>query len=126
MGGIRAPHQALIERGNYGRKVTEPITPPNLRGAKFTTAAKDTIALEFDQPIVWTDALAGQFYLDGEKDKVAAGAVSGNILTLTLKVPTAATKLTYLKETAWSQDKLICGTNGIAALTFCDVLIFPK
>ena len=99
------------------------ITPPNLVLAKFTTAAKDAIALEFDQPIVWTDALAGQFYLGGEKDKVAAGAVSGNILTLTLKAPAAATKLTYLKDSAWSQDKLIRGTNGIAALTFCDVVV---
>ena len=86
----------------------------------------DTIALEFDQPIVWTDALTGQFYLDGEKDKVASGAVSGNVLTLTLKAPAAATKLTYLKESAWSQDKLIRGTNGIAALTFCDAQISPK
>ena len=113
--------QPLMERDNYGRKVTESITPPNLQRAHFTTAAKDAIALEFDQPIVWTDALAGQFYLDGEKDKVAIGTVSGNVLTLTLKEPTAATKLTYLKETAWSQDKLLLGTNGIAALTFCDV-----
>ncbi len=113
--------QPLMERDNYGRKVIESITPPNLQRAHFTTAAKDAIALEFDQPIVWTDALAGQFYLDGEKDKVVSGALNGNVLTLTLKEPTAATKLTYLKETAWSQDKLLLGTNGIAALTFCDV-----
>jgi len=89
--------------------------------AKFTSAARDAIALEFDQPIVWTDALAGQFYLDGEKDKVASGALSGNVLTLKLAASSTATKLTYLKETAWSQDQLIRGTNGIAALTFCDV-----
>ena len=115
--------QPLIERDNYGKVPAASITPPNLVRAKFNSAAKDTIALEFDQPIVWADALAGQFYLDGEKDKVASGAVSGNILTLTLKAPTTATKLTYLKESAWSQDKLIRGTNGIAALTFCDVPI---
>ena len=113
--------QPLIERDHYGKVPAASITPPNLVRAKFTTAAKDTIALEFDQPIVWTDALVGQFYLDGEKDKVAIGTVSGNVLTLTLKEPTAATKLTYLKETAWSQDKLLLGTNGIAALTYCDV-----
>ncbi len=115
--------QPLIERDNYGRKVTESITPPNLVRAKFTTATKDAIALEFDQPIVWTDSLSGQFYLDGEKDKVASGAVSGNVLMLKLNATSAATKLTYLKETAWSQDKLILGTNGIAALTFCDVVL---
>ena len=113
--------QPLIERDNYGRKVTEPITPPNLVRAKFTTSAKDAIALEFDQPIVWTDTLADQFYLDGEKGKVVSGALSGNVLTLKLNAASVATKLTYLKESAWSQDKLVRGTNGIAALTFCDV-----
>jgi len=69
----------------------------------------------------YSEALASQLYLDEEKNKVVAGAVSGNILTLTLKAPTTATKFTCLKESAWSQDKLIRGTNGIAALTFCDV-----
>jgi len=113
--------QPLIERDNYGRKVTESITPPNLRRAAFTSPAKDAIALEFDQPIVWTDALTGQLYLDGEQDKVASGALSGNLLMLQLKEPSLATRITYLKETAWSQDKLIIGANGIAALTFCDV-----
>ncbi|MCE9608812.1 MAG: DUF2341 domain-containing protein [Chthoniobacter sp.] len=115
--------QPLIERDNYGRKVTEPITPPNLKRAAYTSPAKDTIALEFDQPIVWADALVGQFYLDGEKDKVASGTLSGNVLTLKLSAPSAATKITYLKETAWSQEKLILGTNNIAALSFCNVPI---
>jgi len=115
------PIQPLIERDHYGKAPATSITPPNLVRAKFTSAARDAIALEFDQPIVWTDALAGQFYLDGEKDKVASGALSGNVLTLKLAASSTATKLTYLKETAWSQDQLIRGTNGIAALTFCDV-----
>ena len=115
--------QPLIERDNYGRKAAASITPPNLRRARFTGSATDTIALEFDQPIVWDDALADQFYLDGEKGGVAAGALRGNVLTLTLKRPTAATRITYLKESEWSQDKLLIGANGIAALTFCDVPI---
>ena len=113
--------QPLIERDHYGHKFTESITPPNLIRAYYSSAAKDSVALEFDQPIVWTDELSGQFYLDDEKDKVASGALKGNVLTLKLKAPSAATKLTYLKESAWSQDKLLTGTNGIAALTFCDV-----
>jgi hypothetical protein len=49
--------QPLIERDNYGSKVTESITPPNLLRGSYIGPAKDTIALEFDQPIVWTDAL---------------------------------------------------------------------
>ena len=115
--------QPLIERDNYGRKITESITPPNLIRASFSSAAKDAIALEFDQPIVWTDELAGQFYLDGEKDKVASGSLKGNVLTLKLKERSAATRIAYLKESSWSQDKLVIGANGIAALTFCNVPI---
>ena len=117
--------QPIIERDHYDFKPTKPITAPNLR--KATYATQDTIALEFDQPVVWADALAGQFYLDGEKDKVASGSVTGNVLTLTLKLKgkeaSAAQKITYLKETAWSQDSLLNGANGLAALTFCEVPI---
>ncbi len=113
--------QPLIERDQYGKVFTESITPPDLKQVYYTGAAKDTIVLEFDQPVIWMDSLAGQIYLDGEKDKVASGKVSGNVLTLTLKQPSAATKITYLKEAAWNQNDLILGANGIAALTFCDV-----
>jgi hypothetical protein len=115
--------QPIIERDHYGLKPTKPITAANLR--KATYATQDTIALEFDQPVVWADGLAGQFYLDGEKDKVASGSVTGNVLTLTLKgkEASAAQKITYLKETAWSQDTLLNGANGLAALTFCEVPI---
>ncbi len=115
--------QPLIERDHYGRKFTHSITPPNLRSARFTSAEKDAIALEFDQAIVWNEMLTGQFYLDGEKEKIASGALNENVLTLKLKDPSAATKITYLKESAWSQDKLLLGANGIVALSFCDVLI---
>ncbi len=115
--------QPLIERDHYGRKPTGSITPPDIRSARFISSARDTIALVFDQPIVWNDALAGQFYLDGAKGKVSSGVLEKNVLTLTLKEPSAATKITYLKESAWSQDKLVLGTNGIAALSFCDVPI---
>lgn len=115
--------QPLIERDSYHLKVTESITPPNLKQAYFNNAAKDTIVLDFDQPIVWLDSLAGQFYLNGEKDKIASGSVQGNVITLKLKEPSKSDKITYLKETNWNQNDLIYGTNGIAALTFCDVSI---
>ena len=74
----------------YGRKVTESITAPDLKQAYFTSSAKDTIALEFNQPVIWLDSLAGQFYLNDEKDKVAKGSVSGNVMTLQLKSPATA------------------------------------
>lgn len=115
--------QPLIERDNYGKKFAESITPPNLQRVYFTTASRDAIALEFDQPIVWAEVLTGQFYLDGEKDKIASGSLTGNVLTLKLKEASPAKSITYSKESSWSQDKLIFGANGIAALTFCNVPI---
>jgi hypothetical protein len=89
------------------------------------SGAQDTIALEFDQPMVWAEALAGQFYLDGEKGRVASGRVTGKVLTLTLKEASTATRITYLKEVAWSQDTLLYGANGLAALTFCNAPLEP-
>jgi hypothetical protein len=115
--------QPLIERDFYGKIPTASITPPNLRHASFARGATNEIALEFDQPVVWDDALAGQFYLDGEKGKIASGSLAGNILTLKLMESTQAKTITYLKEINWSQDTLLKGTNGIAALTFCEVPI---
>ena len=113
--------QPLIERDNYGKVPTGPISAANLKRAYFTGDKKDVIAMEFDQPVVWSANLSGQFYLDGEKDKVASGSVNGNVLTLTLKEASSAKLITYLKEIAWSQDNLLMGANGIAALTFCKV-----
>jgi L-glyceraldehyde 3-phosphate reductase len=39
---------------------------------------------------------------------------------------TPAQKITYLHEMSWSQERLLVGANGIAALTFCDVPIRSK
>ena len=116
--------QPLIERDFYGKKTTTAITAPNLQQARYN-AARDTITLEFDQPVVWTDALAGQFYLDGVGEQVVSGAAAGNVIMLKLKAASTAKKISYLKEMNWSQDKLLIGVNGIAALTFYDVDIVP-
>ena len=117
--------QPLVERDNYGKAPTASITAPNLKQASFAGGAKDTIELEFDQPVVWNDSLISEFYLDGANGVVASGSVSGNVVTLKLKEPSTAKKITYIKETHWSQDKLLIGANGIAALTFAEVDIGP-
>ena len=70
---------------------------------------------------VWS--LVNEFYLDNVKEKVASGSVTGNLLTLKLKAPAAAKTITYLHEMAWSQERLLVGKNGIAALTFCEVAL---
>jgi len=118
--------QPLMERDFYGRKVTGPITPANLKQAYFTDGAQDAIALEFDQPVVWKASLVSEFRLDGAQGKVASGFVSANVLTLKLKEPVQAAKITYLDEMAWSQDRLLFGKNGIAALTFCNVPVLSS
>ena len=116
----------LVERDNYGKAVDKPITPPDLKKAYYTSDRKDEIALEFDQPMAWNDSLASQFYLDGEKGRVASGAASGNRITLKLTAAATARTLTYLDSRAWSVDNLLYGENGIAALTFCEVPILPR
>jgi hypothetical protein len=115
--------QPLIERDLYGKASAGTVTPPDLKRAYYTSDAKDAIALEFDHPVVWKDALASEFYLDGHNGVVASGAVAGNVLTLTLKQASAAGTITYLDSKSWSQDRLLDGANGIAALTFCEVPI---
>ncbi len=116
--------QPMIERDFYGKIPIGPVSAPNLKQAYYTSPAKDAIALEFDQSVVWNDTLANEFYLDGEKSKVASGSTAGNILTLKLKESSKATRIKYLDEANWSQDRLLFGANGIAALTFCNVSIF--
>jgi hypothetical protein len=115
--------QPIIEKEIYGKVPSGPVTAPNLKSVKYTGSTGDKIALEFDQPVIWSDKLVSEFYLDGEKGKVASGTVSGNVLTLKLQGPSSAKKITYIKEIAWSQDNLLNGANGIAALTFANVPI---
>ena len=116
----------LIERDNYGKVFKSPITPPNLKIAYYTNAKKDEVVLEFDQPIVWTNSVASHIYLDGAKGKVASGAASGKIATLKLANRATARNITYLDSRSWSQEQLLLGENGIAALTFCEVPILPQ
>jgi len=113
----------LVERDNYGKVFSRPITPANLKKAYYTSAKQDEIALEFDQNMVWTDSLTSEFYLDGVANNITSGAVSGKVIILKLKEASSAQKITYLDSKSWSQERLLYGENGIAALTFCDVPI---
>jgi hypothetical protein len=116
----------LVERDNYGKVLDRSITAPDLKKAYYSSDRRDELVLEFDQEVVWADSLAGQFHLDGKANVVASGAVSGRVVTLTLKGTCSATRITYLDSRSWSQEKLLFGKNGIAALTFCDVPILPQ
>ncbi|MCP5522904.1 MAG: DUF2341 domain-containing protein [Verrucomicrobiales bacterium] len=118
--------QPLIERDNYGKVFSDGITPSNLLKAAYATEQHDTITLEFDQPVVWSDDLVSQFHLDGEAGRIASGSVSGKVLTLRLTAPWTAGRITYLDSRSWSPDHLLYGANGIAALTFCNVPIIRE
>jgi hypothetical protein len=118
--------QPLLERDVYGAKPTRSITPPNLQRVFFSNPERNTLTLEFDQPVVWKNPLISQFYLDGIKGQIVSGSAQGTTLTLKLKTPSSAKQISYLKETEWSQDNLLVGENGMAALTFCEVPISDK
>ena len=115
--------EPIMARDHYGREAKGEITSANLRRADYADEKREEIVLEFDQPVVWAEGLAGQFYLDGEKGGVESGVVSGKLLRLKLKGKGEAKKITYLKEVAWKQETLLNGANGMAALTFCNVEI---
>ena len=113
----------LVEQFNYGVKPVVSITPPDLRRASFTSARRNEVQLEFDQPVKWDAALSSQFYLDGEDGKVVSGKSQGNAVILKLNTSSGAQDITYLNGQSWTQKNLLRGANGIAALTFCEVPI---
>ncbi len=113
----------LIERDHYGVRATESITPPNLQRVSFTTAKRDEVELVFDSELVWSPNLISQFYLDDQPGLVSSGNANGNRVLLKLMAPTESKCVSYLDSKSWSQDKLLLGRNGIAALTFYQVPI---
>lgn len=119
----------LMERDIYGVVPETDITAPDLKRAYFTTADHNEIALEFGQNMAWNNESACLFVLDYKgvghyvAGKVVSGSVSGNVVKLQLSVAATGQTITYLPIGTWKGDRanLLCGSNGIAALTFCDV-----
>jgi len=115
----------LVEQDNYGLIPAKEITAPNLKRAWFSTAAKNEIALDFGQPMVWKDECKAWIYLDGVAAPISTGRAAGNVIALQLTSPCAATSIAYLSGKHWDgrPDKLLYGANGIAALAFSAVTI---
>ncbi|MCF7732400.1 MAG: DUF2341 domain-containing protein [Akkermansiaceae bacterium] len=113
----------LVEQDHYGLKPAHEVTAPNLKRAWFTSAAKNEVALDFGQPVVWKDEAKVSLYLDGVVAPISSGSVAGNVLTLKLSKPSSSETITYLTGKDWDgkPEHLIFGANSIAALTFCDV-----
>lgn len=98
----------------YGSKDSDNVRSPDIKKAFYTNAEKKEITLVFEegQELKWPadSTIKGQdgkplvlslknfFFLDGDEKKAAfsAGKAAGNQVTLTLKEPSNATKLSYL------------------------------
>lgn len=117
--------QPLVELDHYGKTFAGPVAAANLRSASFTSAAQDEVALEFDQEVVWSPALASEFRLDGKPGLVASGKAEGPRLLLQLGRRQEARTISYLFGAKWNPDNILMGRNGIAAFTFCEVSIAP-
>ena len=117
----------FVKQDNYGFTPAGIITAPDVKRVYFTTAARNEIALEFGQPMLWNSPTKALFYLDGVGNQVASGSVTGNIIKLQLSAASTATKITYLAGDFWdgNQANLLYGTNNTAALTFAEVPIEP-
>lgn len=118
----------LVEQDVYGVNSAAKLTAPNLRQAYFTSAAKNEIALVFDQDVAWNPGALKMLFLADAAGaacgSVTSGAASGNTITLQVSDAATAAAITYLKGlVAWQQADILSGTNGIAALTFADVPI---
>ena len=118
----------LVEQDNYGLDTKKILSAPNLKRAYFTIADRNQITLEFDQPMAWKDECKAWLEFDRAAAPVNSGKVAANLINLKLLTPaTTATTIGYVSGKNWDgrQDKLIYGTNGIAALAFAAVPIEP-
>lgn len=119
----------LIQQDFYGRNAAEITTAPDLKKAYFTNSTRNKISLEFGQNMNWNTGATGLIYLSGEAvpATVSSGSVSGKVIELQLNKASSSTTITYVKGlNSWSQSNLLNGSNGIAALTFADVVIAPS
>ncbi len=114
----------LVNKYNYGVNSKVTATAPNLQSVAYTSARKDEIILIFDQDVRWDDEVALRFHLDDDSAELNSIEGAGKIITLKLANPSTSKNLSYIRGGKWRQeDAIIWGSNGIAALTFCEVPI---
>jgi hypothetical protein len=109
----------LVEQHTYGIQSNVSVSAPRLVSA---VREKSALILTFDQPVAWSDSLRSEFLIDGKRGAVTRGTSKGNTVNLSLSTP-AGKEITYLDSASWSQQRLLRGKNGIAALTFAGVPI---
>jgi hypothetical protein len=121
----------LVQQKIYGKTPSAILTPPNLQAARWIGIHRKTIELEFDSEVLWNEGCANQFYLGKKRLEVESGSAAGRTIRLQMKGPVEVAahttdEITYLDSSGWSQDRLLLGANGLAALTFSDVLILQN
>ena len=122
MARLMAP---LVDQACYGTTFAEPVTAPDLLSARYADARRTEIVLEFGQPVAWDDATVSEFRLDGEPGGIRSGRAAGSTLRLAVAPGCDATTITYLVDRQWQPQRVLRGTNGIAALSFHAVAIMP-
>lgn len=117
----------LVNQYNYGVEPKASITPPAIKAAYYTDDTREEIAVAFDQAVTWEADVVDRFYVDGKAGQVASARDFGQMILLKLEGPGTAKEITYVKGGQWRENQsIVWGTNGIAALTFCDVPIQPS
>jgi hypothetical protein len=122
MARLMAP---LVDQACYGTVFAEPVTAPDLISARYADANRSEIILAFGQPIEWDDATASELRLNGEPGRVHSGRATGAMLRLAVAPGCDAATITYLVDRQWHPERVLRGSNGIAALTFHAVPILP-
>ena len=122
MARLMAP---LVDQACYGVVFDEPVTAPDLISAQYADDSRGEIILVFGQPIDWDDATASELRLDGEPGRIRSGRAAGSTLRLAVAPGCDAQTITYLVDRQWHPDRVLRGSNGIAALTFHAVPILP-
>jgi len=110
----------LLEQDCCGLDRSAILTAPNLQRAWFSGNSRSEISLIFDQPMTWKPECGAWFELNGVAAPIASGTVSGNTITLHLSAATDAEAISYILGKNWDgmHQRLLYGTNGLAALAF--------
>ncbi len=111
----------LIERDFYGKSFDKPLTSPAVQSVQWTDENKSTIAIRFDQEMVWPDIMWGRnmkdyFYNENEQPiPMSSGRVDAtNKHVVLLELESTAARPTHL--TYGPDNYVYSSTRGMDTL----------